>query len=458
MILEFDPGSFRDPRGRVYYSEGAVFREIHPPAEADFDVLTGSGLLAELVARGWTVSAEEVRPADGSASTRAVHHNRMPFISYPYEWPFSLLKAAALHHIDVHLLGLDHGMTLSDGSAYNVQFDGIRPVFIDILSFTNYNDGDLWLGHQQFSDHFLHPLLFTAHTGVPFNSRLRGDIEGLNGAELLRLLPLWAKLRPRTFLNVTLPNRLAQKGHSARATPAAPRPLPKEALVFLLRHLRKWIGRLQPDFGQTAWADYYQASHNYEDAESKKKAAVVADFCNAVRPDMLWDVGCNTGAYSEIALASGAGRVIGFDFDPVAIEGAYRRAVDKSLTFTPLYQDSANPSPDQGWSGQERRSLQARCNGDAILALALEHHLAIGRNVPLDKVVEWLVGLAPRGLIEFIPKGDSNLERLLRHRKDIFAEYDERNFEHSLGLRARIVRKDVVSTSGRTLYWYDRSR
>lgn len=457
MTLEFDQGSFRDPRGRIFYRDGEVLRHIAASAASDFDLYMESGLGPALVERGWAVSSEEVSDAPAADGDRIVRHSRIPFISYPYEWSFSLLKAAALHHIDTHLLALDHGMTLSDGSAYNIQFDGVQPVFIDILSFIRYTDGDHWKGHQQFCDHFLHPLLLASGTGVPFQSRLRGDTEGIGASELLRLLPLWRKYSPRTLFNILLPERLSSAGGKKNARPASYRPLPKSGLVFLLRHLRKWIEGLGVDFGKTTWSDYYSASNNYDDRETEQKRAVVAEFCRTCRPRMLWDIGCNTGTYSEIALSSGAGHVIGFDFDTAALEAAHHRAKEKSLAFTPLFQDSANPSPAQGWSGAERRSLGERRNADAILALALEHHLAIGRNVPLAMVVDWLIGLAPTGLIEFIPKGDSNLDLLLRNREDIFADYTEANFHALISERARVVRKDVVSGSGRTLFWYDRT-
>ena len=171
---------------------------------------------------------------------------------------------------------------------------------------------------------------------------------------------------------------------------------------------------------------------------------------------MVWDMGCNTGEFSETALSAGAKRVIGFDFDQTALETAYRRAKDRKLAFLPLFQDAANPSPDHGWNGVERKSLSSRGNADALIALAFEHHLAIGRNIPLDQLIAWLVSLAPVGLVEFVPRGDSNLDRLLRHREDVFDDYTEDNFRSAIEAVAQVDRVDVVSASGRKLYWYSR--
>ena len=132
-------------------------------------------------------------------------------------------------------------------------------------------------------------------------------------------------------------------------------------------------------------------------------------------------------------------------------------AADKGLNFLPLYQDSANPSPSQGWMCRERRSIEARGGAEAIIALAFEHHLAIGRNVPLEQLVMWLVGLAPKGIIEFVQKSDPTVQQLLALREDIFADYGMEAFEAQLRRRARVVAAQQVSRSGRMLYCYERT-
>ena len=158
-----------------------------------------------------------------------------------------------------------------------------------------------------------------------------------------------------------------------------------------------------------------------------------------------------------MALTSGAERVIGFDFDQGALERAYARARSKSLNLLPLFQDGANPTPAQGWANAERKSVAARGGADAIMALAFEHHLAIGRNVPLDRVVEWLIKAAPAGIIEFVQKSDPTVRQLLALREDIFPDYTQENFAAAIAARARIVKSEKVSAAGRTLYWFDRS-
>jgi ribosomal protein L11 methylase PrmA len=182
----------------------------------------------------------------------------------------------------------------------------------------------------------------------------------------------------------------------------------------------------------------------------------VEAFAAAVRPGLLWDVGCNTGEYSEAALRGGAGYVVGFDADQTALDKAFARARDKRLAFLPLYLDAANPAPNQGWAERERKGLGSRADADALLALALVHHLAIGRNVPLDGVVDWLVSLAPEGVIEFVPKSDPMVRELLRLREDLFPDYDFGHFEAHVLERAEIVRVETVADSERRLVWYRR--
>jgi ribosomal protein L11 methylase PrmA len=186
------------------------------------------------------------------------------------------------------------------------------------------------------------------------------------------------------------------------------------------------------------------------------KRRVVEEFAAWCRPAMLWDLGCNDGEFTEAALMHGATRAVGFDADLGALERAHARASQRGLELLPLYQDAADPSPARGWAGRERSSLVERARADAVMALAFVHHLALGRNVPLDEVVRFLVQLAPRGLIEFVPKTDPTAVRMLALKGDIFPGYSEDAFVAALSSRARIVRREPVSATGRTLFVFER--
>jgi ribosomal protein L11 methylase PrmA len=461
MSAEVDHASFRDPSGHVFMLDGRVLRTVMPVAAADFDFVRGSGLVDELVRAGQLVAETQVSPTDlgplGAGAHRVLEHPRLQFISHPYEWTFAGLKAAALLHLDVQLRALARDVTLSDASAYNVQFVGPRPIFIDHLSFRRYRVGEYWLAHQQFCQQFLAPLLLRAKTGVAHNAWYRGSPEGISVVELDSLLPLRSKFSWNVFTHITMQARLQRVSTRSNANKVGPsRPLPKSALIAMLSGLRRWVDGLYAlDTGATVWSEY--ATHNsYSDEEAAAKRDFVFEFASQVRPAMLWDLGCNTGDYSKVALTAGAGLAVGFDADHGALEFAFARAQAEQLNFLPLFLDATNPAPSQGWAERERRGFSSRASATGLLALALIHHLAIAKNIPLAQVIDWLIGLAPQGVIEFVPKTDPMVVRLLQLREDIFPNYTESEFLRYIESRARIIMSKTVSKSGRLLIWYSR--
>lgn len=461
-VAEADPGSYRDIAGTVYNVGSRVFRTINDVAADDFDFLRDSGLLEALVADGRAVPAEDADPAElgdlAEGARYVVQHPRLPFIAYPYEWPFAALKAAALLHLDIQLEAFGRGLTLSDASAYNIQFVGARPTFIDTLSFRRYRDGEFWDGYRQFCEQFLNPLLLRALAGLPHNVWYRGGLEGIPSGDLKRVIPLRRSFSWNVFTHVIL--------HAALGSSNSERPqlqrkdmearrLPPASFRNLLQGLRNWIARLQPaDRSASLWRDY-EAFKAYAPAETEDKKAFVAQFARAVRPAMLWDIGCNAGEFSLAALEAGAGYVVGWDTDQNALDIAFHRATESKAAFTPLYGDAANPAPSQGWAQAERPGWLDRGPADSLLALAVVHHLAIGRNVPLPAVVDWLVRLAPTGVVEFADKNDPQVQRMLSLRKDVFPDYSLDGFLAAVKARARVVEMKTLQPSGRTLVWYD---
>jgi ribosomal protein L11 methylase PrmA len=456
-----DAGSYRDPSGRIFILDNRVLRTVMPRAAADFEFVRSTGVLERLIAEGSAIAEQRVDrgdlPAAFDDARYVVQHPKLPFVSYPYEWCFTALKRAALLHLDIQIRCLEQDVTLSDASAYNIQFLGPKPIFIDSLSFRRYREGEFWIGHKQFCEQFLNPLLLRALLGVPHNTWYRGGLEGIPTAELSRLLPLRRKLSWNVLTNVVMPASF-QRAATGDANADIPKTygLPRATMQRMLERLRAWISTLEPaDRGKTVWSDY--AGHtSYAADESERKRVLIAEFAASVRPQLLWDVGCNTGDYAKAALAAGAAYAVGFDFDQAALDAAFARAESEGLSFLPLYLDLANPTPSQGWAERERRGLSDRASANAILGLALVHHLAIGRNIPLEEVVDWLVGLAPNGIIEFVPKSDPMVQRLLRLREDIFDDYAEEVFTRHLQANAEIVRVVDVSASGRRLFWFAR--
>jgi ribosomal protein L11 methylase PrmA len=431
-----------------------------PVARDDFDFVRSTGLIDALVSSGRLVAEEQVDVSvlGDVGAAYVLEHPKLPFISYPYEWPFGALKDAALLQLDIHLAALEHGVSLSDASAYNVQFLGARPIFIDSLSFRRYLDGEFWTAHRQFCDQFLNPLLLQSILGVPYNAWYRGSLEGIDAEALNDVLPWYSKMRWGVLTNVVMQAGLQRKSRAddGALRRAQAKKLPLVGYKELLGSMRRFVSKLAPRHGHDTDWQRYADDNSYQAEERKAKTRFVSEFVEKTNPRMLWDMGCNSGDYSVAALEAGASRAIGFDFDYKAANAAYGRAADNKLEFTPLVLDAANPSPGQGWSQAERAGLEERRSADALLALALVHHLAIGKNVPMADVLDWLIGLAPTGVIEFVQKTDPMVQELLRLREDIFEDYGQEAFEFCLGERARIVRAETVSAAGRRLYWYSR--
>lgn len=455
-----DPASFRDPSGHVYSIDGRIFRTVTEPAVREFEAVRATGLYDELVAAGKVVAAEilgrDIPEALAREGQMVLEHPRLPFISYPYEWSFAALKAAALLHLDVHLAALERGVTLSDASAYNVQFIGAEPIFIDTLSFRPYRDGEYWAGHSQFCQQFLNPLLLRALLGTPHNQWYQGALEGLPTPDFARLLPFHRKLSWNVLSNIVLQagfERSARRGNlSIKSETLRSAKFPLVSYRRLLQRLRAWIDRLQPrDKTPSSWQNYgLENSYGPEDAQAKR--SFVHEFVRAEKPGMVWDLGCNAGDYAAAALEAGADYVVGWDFDQGALDAAFARARSGGMAFTPLYFDAANPAPDLGWAQAERRGMSARGPADAILALAFVHHLAIAKNLPLARIAAWITSLGRCGVIEFVPKEDPMVQRMLQMREDIFPNYNLDNFLTSLDRHAAIER--IESVNGRQLIWY----
>lgn len=459
--ISVDPGSFRDPGGQVYFIDDKVYRTVNPSAVDDFDFVESTGLMDELVTKGWLVESQKSDPAVlgtvAANSCYVIEHPLLPFISYPYEWPFPSLKAAALLHLDIQLTAIESNVTLSDASAFNIQFIGSKPIFIDRLSFVRYREGQIWEGHRQFCEQFLNPLLLRALFGIEHNAWYRGTQEGISTIHLKHLLRWKHMFSWNVLTHIVLQSILQEKTHvdtfkeGRRLTQSA---LPRASYKRLLHRLKDWIQGLKPaDNGKTLWQDY-AGNHSYAPDEVALKKEFIVEFTAETKPGIIWDFGCNSGEYTIAALGAGAKYAIGFDFDQGALEVGTTRALEMNLPLQFLFLDASNPPPNQGWAEEERMGLKKRASIDAVIALAFIHHMVIAKNIPLVRFVNWLIDLAPSGVVEFVPKTDSMVQRLLMFREDIFPDYTEENFLVLLSAQARIAKTRRVSESGRLLVWY----
>jgi ribosomal protein L11 methylase PrmA len=242
----------------------------------------------------------------------------------------------------------------------------------------------------------------------------------------------------------------ARFADAARNATKAPGRFSQRAFEGLLTSLESAVSGLswQP---KGVWADYYDST-NYSDAAMQHKLTQVAEYIKKVAPKTVWDLGANMGNFSRAASEQGI-TTIAFDMDAGAVEKNYRRTVEKKeSSLLPLVLDLTNPTPALGWRHSERMSLAERGPADLALALALVHHLAIGNNTPLESVAACFGGLAENLVIEFVPKSDSQVQRMLASRKDIFDGYTKERFEESFRRHFVIEHATPLADSGRVLY------
>jgi hypothetical protein len=374
------------------------------------------------------------------------------FISYPYEWCFSQLKDAALLTLEVQKKALNHGMSLKDASAYNVQFHHGKPILIDTLSFEIYQEGSPWVAYRQFCQHFLAPLSLMAYKDVRISQLLRVHLDGIPLDLTSHLLQYRTRLVWPLLLHIHL--------HSRSQSYFSDKPIPKERmsggmslqkLQGLVDGLEEGIKKLRWSPPKTEWAGYYQDDSYVSDAfEHKKK--LVDDFLGRIKPKTVWDLGSNTGEFSRIASKRGI-ETVSFDIDSSCVELNYRRCVSSHETkVLPLVLDLTNPSPSIGWENNERMSLQERGPADAVLALALIHHLAIANNLPFSRIARFLHKMCSWLIIEFIPKKDPKVQVLLSTREDIFDDYAQLSFEKDFTEFFTIEASEKIKNSERLLY------
>jgi hypothetical protein len=445
--------SFRDPSGFVFEHEGTIFRQVNPDYAADYEQLMSSGLYDELVKKGLLVAHEEVPApvAHAAEAFRTLRPQRIPFISYPYEWCFSQLRDAALTTLRVQQAALRHGMILKDASAYNIQFIAGRPIFIDTLSFTRYVEGSAWAGYRQFCQHFLAPLALAAYRDPRLFQLLRVHLDGIPLDLARMLLPARAWLNVHLWVHIRVHARYQHRYAGDTESTRKARSVNKQGVTHLVSALERATRKLDWTPEGTEWAEYYDGD-SYEEASAAHKHALVDSYLETLQPGVVWDLGANTGVFSRIAAARGA-EALAFDVDPACVERNYRQARrDDESRILPLLLDVNSPSPALGWAVAERRSIVERASADVVMALALIHHIAISNNVPLERIAAFLVRLAPDLIIEFVPKTDPKVGVLLATREDVFPAYDESGFEAAFAAHYEVLRRDGIDGSERTLY------
>jgi hypothetical protein len=450
--------SFRDPSGFLFVRGGILYRQINHPYRATFDRLLESGLYAELSGQGLLIPHEpaEVPPEEGETGSLVIRPEPVPFISYPYECSFSQLQDAALTTLEIQRRALPYGFSLKDASAYNIQFHRGRPLLIDTLSFELHRQGEPWVAYRQFCQHFLAPLALMSRRDIRLGQLLRLYIDGIPLDLAARLLPRRSRLSPGLLTHIHLHAASQRRfaGAEVRPPSAGGRRISRTGFLGLMDSLRRTVAGMRWEPGRTDWAEY-DRMHNYSATAQAEKRRLVGEYLDQARPGSLWDLGANTGELSRLASARGI-PTVAFDVDPSAVEVNYRAVRrDGEQKLLPLLMDLTNPSPAQGWRHAERQALVERGPAGAVMALALVHHLAIGNNVPLPQLAAFFGAMGRWLIIEFVPKSDSQVRRMMASREDIFSDYHAEGFEAAMGRTFELRRSEPIADSARTLYLWE---
>lgn len=470
-----DAGSFRDRENRVYRAGDQIYRGVSASACQHWKEVSSCQFYNALLSEAKLIPTTDVSHSDVArrgalADWPAVlAHETVPFVSYPYEWSFSMLKDSALLHLEILERAIPQGWTLKDSSAYNIQWRACRPIFIDIPSFEPYKAGDPWRGYRQFCMMFLYPLMLKAYLGVDFGPLLRSNLDGIDPVVANKLLWRSARFRKGVFSHVHLHSKMQERAaareldearrltEEAMGAPEARRPIRHtEAMVLgLIQGLCAMIEKMRTPDERTTWGGY-ETDHSYSDNSHQKKKDFVDRHGSARDYKMIWDIGCNTGTFSRIC-ESHARHVISIDGDSKAIDRLYQQEKTRDAQkILPLIIDLRNVSPNQGWRGVERKSLENRAKPDLVVCLALIHHMVISANIPMTEFIDWLADLGGDLIIEFVTAEDSMARMLLRNKVNQYQDYTMTEFERLIARKFMIANSEELKGGHRKIYFLRR--
>lgn len=444
------PASFRDPSGFIFDHEGKFYRQVNQVYAADYELLKSSGLYGLLAREKKMLSHTEF----GSNITgmpqwyNTLLPQQLSFISYPYEWCFSQWKDAALLTLELVKTSIAHGMILKDATPFNIQFIDGAPIFIDTLSFEKYDATKPWVAYRQFVECFLGPLLIARYKGADLLKTFQVYPDGVPLQLISKLLPFKSAFNVNVFMHIMLPGLLGAPGQGMQKKTA---PFSQQKLLNIISNLYAFVSSLSLRSALTKWNNYYDEtilSNEYASAKMK----IVESWLKDLPGKTVLDIGTNTGLFSIVAAAMGKS-TIAVDADEACVDTLYKACKGKNIrNLLPLVVDITNPSPSIGWNNGERSAFMGRAHAHIGMALALVHHLAIGKNIPLQQIAALFSRLADTFIVEFIPKEDPRVQLLLRDRVDVFSNYSEQCFIKAFKNKFEIQKQTVVPGTNRVLF------
>jgi hypothetical protein len=450
MTTTRHPSSYRDPAGSLYYHQDVLYRQVNKVYQEDFDLLASSGLYQHLTGENLLIPHEEVAEnfTGETGWYKTIRPEFIPFISYPSEWSFDMLKDAALLTLSIAEKAMASGMMLKDASAYNLQYHKGRMIFIDSLSFERYDATKAWIAYRQFCEHFLAPLAMMHYLKTPLHDLWKAYPDGFPLSLASSSLPFKSRWNLHVYLHIHLHHKMSLKQGKQDNKDQS---FSTQKLKNLFRSLRDAITSFKLENPSGVWSDYYHEAATRNDYVDRKKD-IISNWLDKIDVRIAIDAGANEGFYSKL-LADKNAFTIAADLDHYSVNNLYHDCRKNKIELLhPLIINLAAPTPAIGFNNEERSSFLSRVHTDLVLALALVHHLSIGHNIPLESTAEMFSRMGSQLIIEFVPKEDEKVRLMLMHKKDVYPLYTMENFEKAFEKFFTITEKARIPGSGRTLY------
>lgn len=417
--IEWNDYSWLDDAGKVFKWKSRVFRAIRGHTEKRIRYFFQCGLIDELVAvelfpKSWITDYS----VEGFALV--VEHQEITPLTYSYEWSFSMLKDAAITVLEVNKIANKYGFQLKDSHGSNILFQRMKPKFIDLGSFIEWEKGANWIGIQEYLQFYYFSLkiwskgdgyvgrmsLFAEHGMMPFASYLT----------YRTCLPSKICRKLAVFMSRYYGYLSSKSKHVEQRLKALPgktllikclfdnKGVPR--INFDQEKLREKILKINIADSKSDWGKYHNAYY----AEQRDKPEITPRFSRIIDIIMelkdiesIIDVAGNQGALSTmINTKTDVKHIICLDYDEDAIDAMYCRAkntpenieaaIVQNLTWPMVNRDVERPD--------------VRFKSDAVLALAVTHHLLLKQMCPIDKVLKAISCYSSKYVfIEFMPLG-----------------------------------------------------
>ncbi|MEJ0102131.1 MAG: SAM-dependent methyltransferase [Bacteroidota bacterium] len=445
------PSSYRDPSGFIFEKGGIIYRQVNISFKDDFDFFINSGCYTALTGKGLLIPHEPIQEnlTGSDQFYRTLLPEKIDFISYPYEWSFDMFKDAALLTLQLLKESISYGLIVKDASPYNIQWHKGKLIFIDTLSFEKYKETEPWIAYRQFCECFLGPLLLMHYNKVPLHSLSLAYPDGIPLTVIKSLLPGKSRFSLHTYLHIHLHAKISNRDKPADNKTTG---FSKQKLLNLISSLETLIQGLRFTIQQSAWSDYYEEAATRNNYLDQKKKIITGWISGRTDIRTAADLGANEGEFSRL-LSEKKIQVVAADYDPWCINKLYQEIKSNGIqNIQPMILDISNPSPAIGVNNEERQSFVQRCQTDLVLALAVIHHLAIGKNIPFEKIAAFFSKTGKDLIIEFIPKEDEKIQGMLKTKKDIYANYTEENFTEAFEKFYSVTFRQSIGGTGRVLY------